>query len=545
MEQPSLVIDTAVTTIGGPSNCRLCSEVSLRANVNSLGLSFDANHVISSTMSESESLLLALARNSEFDTNRAVNLISALHSNSNLEGLSVVQVEWYKQLISNEYGCHGIWCIQGIMPMAATLALLALYMDTNIFVITNNYVLKSFHRGTNVIKFPATSEFASNCVISVGGFGIFHGLSQPEDGSETWSRIKRFGFTISEINLEEMPRALDISRPRRQFDIPSIIDSADPIDPVQGTEETLGEASLNLPPVHNDSIYISSYLDRHTSIEGNILNIAPTAYTNTSKIKLHNIENVPCSYRQSYDIDGLFVMGRWENIIESCKFNSHALLNPSAISKAELGSIRKHYKESEIGPSGPITASKIAVIDSSFGALDFYCVVVVKPEQSACFQSINLTKIFVDAIQFSISAPCFDLVTSEDHHPNCTNPSHRLTINGLRKNWEDAKGTIPLDKESFQCFSNHIGRFVKSDLRKKNIPEPALFYFIKGVGMKFNFIEDDLHSLVSAFDDIGAILNLNFIKPNHVFLDFCITSLCIPENNIDKVKNYYLFDNLL
>lgn len=535
-EHPIPVAATPAIIIPGPSSCRLCSESTLRNNVFYLGLSFDGNHVDSSAISECESLLLAMGRNDQFDSNQALRLMSALQSNSILEGVSYENLDWYKQLVNNEYGCHELWCIPGIMPTVATLALLAIFFEINIFVVTNDFTLNSYHKGTNVIKFPTLTAFASNCVISIGGFGIFHSLCQPEAGSETWSRIERLSFAITESTLNEMPRLLNIPRVRREFDIPTVIESADPIDPVQGTEETLGESNLNLPPIDNESLHIRPYLALHTSVVGTTLNISPTAYTNNSKILLHNVEEFDCTYRQSFDIDGLFIIEKWERISESCRFNCHALLNPSAISKTELATIRKQYKEAEIGPIGPISACKIATIDSTFGPLDFYCVIVAKPEDISSFQAINLTKVFIDAIQFSISARCYDLNTNEDHHPNCSNPSHRITANGIRKNWEDAKGTLPLDKESFKCFSNHIGRFVRSFIRAADISEPALYFFVKGVGMKFNFIEDDLHSLASTMDEIGTILNLKLIKPNYVFLDFCITSLCIPEDDIEKVN---------
>ena len=80
--------DTPAISLPGPTNCRLCSEVSLRNNVHSLGLSFDSNHLDSSAVSDSESLILVLRSSITFDSNHAVRLITSLQSSSNLDELS-------------------------------------------------------------------------------------------------------------------------------------------------------------------------------------------------------------------------------------------------------------------------------------------------------------------------------------------------------------------------------------------------------------------------------------------------------------------------
>ena len=159
--------DTPAISLPGPTNCRLCSEVSLRNNVHSLGLSFDSNHLDSSAVSDSESLILVLRSSITFDSNHAVRLITSLQSSSNLDGLSPDHIQWYKTLTMNEYGLHGKWCIEGIMPTVASLALLAIFLDINIFVITNDYVLNAFHNGSNIIKFPNRTGVNKNVVISI------------------------------------------------------------------------------------------------------------------------------------------------------------------------------------------------------------------------------------------------------------------------------------------------------------------------------------------------------------------------------------------
>ena len=423
-------------------DCPLCSDSSLKKNVHSIGLSF-GRHVTSAD-DELESLWRSLEGIPFFNRADVYDFKNKLDSRSEFDGCTTSMIDLYNKLISVEYGKHSVWCVPGIVPTIAFLALTAIKFDCNIFVIKNDYVLKTLTVNTSVIKFPTwTGSLSRNVVIGIGGFGLFHSLIQPEGESETWARLDRVSFKCNDGLIESLSLHDDNVQSSPFWDNSSVQQSADPIEMIAGTEETLEDSSIQNVHIFAERLSLGEYLKKYSAIEDEVLKISSSTFSNEDKIDL-GLTNIENSLSQSYDLDGFFLIDSWERIDAICRFSVEVILNPQILMKRDLASIKKHLKDSGMNQKGPLTAIKLAVIDSSFQELDFFCVACGNPDDELNFKSLNLTKISGIIAAESISKPCFDVERQLDLHPNCTNPGHRITLNGTRKNWIDAGGKVPI-----------------------------------------------------------------------------------------------------
>lgn len=435
-----------------------------------------------------------------------------------------------------EYGRHNGMYFNNSKSVLGLLMALSNALNITIFVICGRLPLRILHKDEFVLKFNFGETDSSKIVIGLVGLSIFHKLKQPEEDSSTWDALFSDSREITELLLESLS-----TNPNRDIFIPAAesleTDERDPIETVITPQAPSTDRNVRITT-------ISDFIQSHSSeLQGKRMKIDNSAYDCTDRLDFDASSSTEFGTEPItelnflFDIDGFFGFHEWN---ENDVFKGDVVISnsPEFDCVKEEANFKRLLSSSQNEQVNHLVFFKIGVSTGIKSIIFDVCFAGIISENDY-LMNLNMIHAHIrTAFTYGLDAPCYDLRSQTNLHPDCDSRTYRSVLDAHRNNATQRK--ISFSNSRYKCFCFHFFDKLQELLGNERIVFDGCYQYLQSVGTKNKLFSNTVNGI---FNQIMIINSTIEVDKSIAFYDVAYSILARTHNSATKVnkivKNIY------